>query len=589
MTAEIVEAHATRTEETPSSFSFDQAAEAFLALLLAHGSRYVFINPGTDTFPLQEAWARFSEQQRPAPRPIMCLHEHTAVSAAHGYFLATQQPQTVVVHVDAGTVNAGGALHNAQRGEAGMLFCAGRAPYTWEGEMPGGKDVPIHWWQEQLDQAGIVRGFVKWHYELSRTENMAGIVERAFAIAANTPPGPVYLTLPREVLMLPAPNVRMPNQASRTRATPAAADPEALRTAAGYLARAQRPLIVAGRNGRDPESVEPLGALAEQAGARIVHAQEFVSVRGDHPLNLGPNLARELPGADVVLFVDPDVPYVPNLVRPSPDAVLIQIDREPLHEGSVIWNFPISLRITGRAASALEALRDELAQTQTTAQRNAAAERRTTIQAERAAWTASVEQRARGKSTQRPMDGEWVAWCLKQVLPEEAVVVEDLVTNRAWVQTHLMRNQPGTYFAPGGSSLGWPQNAAIGIKLAMPDRPVVAVVGDGGFVFGNPLAALWTAQKANAPALTVVFNNGGYNASKAPVADLYPDGAVVRADDGVVTAIQPRPDYAKVAEACGAFGATVTDPAELQATLKRALDEVQHGRSAVVDAVLRPI
>ena len=141
MTVEIVEAHAARTEQP---HNFDQAAEAFLAPLLAHGSRYVFINPGTDTFPLQEAWAKATQLGRPAPRPIMCLHEHTAVSAAHGYFLATGEPQTVIVHVDAGTINAGGALHNAQRGQAGMLFCAGRAPYTWDGELPGGKDLPIH-------------------------------------------------------------------------------------------------------------------------------------------------------------------------------------------------------------------------------------------------------------------------------------------------------------------------------------------------------------------------------------------------------------------------------------------------------------
>ncbi|MBV8713499.1 MAG: thiamine pyrophosphate-requiring protein [Chloroflexi bacterium] len=586
MTAGIVEANASSTENPRD---FDQAAEAFLALLLAHGSRYVFINPGTDTFPLQEAWARRAEQGKPSPTPIMCLHEHTAVSAAHGYFLATNQPQTVVVHVDAGTLNAGGALHNAQRGQAGMLFCAGRAPYTWDGEMPGGKDLPIHWWQEQLDQAGIVRGFVKWHYELSRTENLAGIVERAFAVAANEPAGPVYLTLPREVLMLPASDVRMPGPHASNRATAAAADPEAIAQAATYLARADRPLIVAGRNGRDPQSVAPLERVAELAGARIVYAAEFVSVTGDHPLNLGPNLAAELPKADVVLFVDPDVPYVPNAVRPSADAVLIQIDREPLHEQSVVWNWPMALRITARAATALTSLALALEDAQTASQKQKALDRRHTIQAERKAWLQKVERRARAKAAQAPMDGEWVAWCLKQVLPDEAIVVEDVVTNRGWIQTHLMRNEPGTYFAPGGSSLGWPQNAAIGIKLARPDRPVVAITGDGGFVFGNPLASLWTAQKAGAPALTVVFNNGGYNASKAPIRELYPEGAVVRANDGVVTAIDPTPNYAQIAQACGAFGATVRDPAELESTLRRALDEIQHGRSAVVDAVLKPI
>jgi acetolactate synthase I/II/III large subunit len=269
--------------------------------------------------------------------------------------------------------------------------------------------------------------------------------------------------------------------------------------------------------------------------------------------------------------------------------VLIQIDREPLHEQSVVWNWPMALRITARAASALESLADALADAQTARQRQKAIERCSVIPGERQAWLEQVELRARGKGSQQPMGGEWVAWCLKKVLPDEAIVVEDVVTNRGWVQTHLMRNEPGTYFAPGGSSLGWPQNAAIGIKLAQPDRPVVAITGDGGFVFGNPLAALWTAQKANAPALTVVFNNAGYNASKAPVRDLYPDGAVVRANDGVVTAIDPSPNYAQIAQACGAFGATVKDPAELEPTLRRALDEVQHGHSAVVDAVLRPI
>jgi acetolactate synthase-1/2/3 large subunit len=576
-------------ERTGAPQTYAQAAEALLALLFAHGSHFVFINPGTDTFPIQEAWARRREQQLDSPIPIMCLHEHTAVSAAHGYFLATNQPQTVIVHVDAGTLNAGGALHNAQRGQAGMLFCAGRAPYTWEGELPGGKDLPIHWWQEQLDQAGIVRGFVKWHYELSRAEHISGVLERAFALAANEPAGPVYLTLPREVLMLPAPNVRLPTTRTTNSATAATADPAAIDEAAKYLAQARRPLIVAGRNGRDPASVAPLGRLAEQAGARIVHAAEFVSVAGNHPLNLGPNLLDELPQADVVLFVDPDVPYVPNMVRPSPEAVLIQLDRQPLHESSVMWNFPMTLRITARAATALGALHEALEDVQTIDQKIQAQDRARTIQAERQAWLEHVERRALGKATQRQMDGEWVAWCLKRVLPDEAIVVEDVVTNRGWVQTHLMRNEPATYFSPGGSSLGWPQNAAIGIKLARPDRPVVAITGDGGFVFGNPVASLWTAQKANAPSLTVVFNNAGYNASKAPVRDLYPEGAVVRANDGVVTSIDPAPDYAQIAQGCGAFGASVRDPSELESTLRRALDEVEHGRSAVVDAVLRPI
>jgi acetolactate synthase-1/2/3 large subunit len=340
------------------------AAEAFLVLLLAHGAQHVFINPGTDTFPIQEAWARRREAGLDSPNPVMCLHEHTAISAAHGFFLGSGQPQAVLVHVDAGTLNLGGGLHNAQRAQAGMVLCAGRAPYTWEGEMPGGKDLPIHFWQEQLDQAGIVRGLVKWHYELSRTENLASIVERAFHLAANEPAGPVYLTLPREVLMLPLSEVRLPEPRRTTRATPPAADPEAIRCAAEIFARASRPLIVASQNGRDPASVPEVCALAEQIGARVVSTFDYANVPASFPLNLGAALSQELPQADAVLFLDPNVPYVPNLVRPHSEAAVVQIDRDPLHEQYVTWNFPMDLRITARTAQALPSLRQAVAERQ---------------------------------------------------------------------------------------------------------------------------------------------------------------------------------------------------------------------------------
>ena len=163
------------------------------------------------------------------------------------------------------------------------------------------------------------------------------------------------------------------------------------------------------------------------------------------------------------------------------------------------------------------------------------------------------------------------------------------LTNRPWVHTHLAPEEGETLFTPGGSSLGWAPNAAIGVKLARPERLVVALVGDGGFVFSNPLSALWSAQRAGAPFLTVIFNNGGYKASVAPIPALYPGGAVERLHDGLVTAIQPAPDYARVAEASGAFGVCVREPGELQPALRRALDEVEHRRCAVVDAVLQRI
>ncbi len=180
-------------------------------------------------------------------------------------------------------------------------------------------------------------------------------------------------------------------------------------------------------------------------------------------------------------------------------------------------------------------------------------------------------------------------WCLAQALPRDAIVLEDVVTNRELARAFLPREEPGTLFTPGGACLGWGLNAAIGSKLACPERLVVALVGDGGFIFANPVAALWTAEKAEAPVLCVVFNNGGYKAAQEPIPELFPDGAVARLGHGVVTRIDPRPDYAKVAEAAGGVGLRLERSEEAPAILERAVRTVLNGRSVVVDAVLSPI
>jgi acetolactate synthase-1/2/3 large subunit len=569
--------------------SYDQAAEALLALFLQLGSEKAFVNPGTDTFPLQEAWASRRERGLQSPEPVMCTHEFTAVSAAHGYFMVTGRPQSVFVHVDAGTLNAGGAMSNAHGARAGLVLCAGRAPYTCRGEMPGGKDVYIQWSQERFDQARIVQEYVKWHYELARVENLASVATRAFELAANEPAGPVYLTVAREVLMLPAPQVRMPDPRDLMPPTPPAPDTDAIIRAAEIMVGAQRPLLVAGRNGRNPASVPELMGLAELLGAQIADSYEYASVPGSHPLNIGPRLGEVLPHADVVLFVDAGVPYVPCEARPAADAAVIFLDRDPAHADFVMWEYPSDMRITAESTIGLRALRQGVDDLLSKELRNVAGERRERNAAEQRRWQEEVQARARARCAVHPIHPEWLAWCLRQALPPDAIILEEVITNRMWARTHLTSDEPGTLFTPGGSCLGWAINAAIGCKLGRPDRMVVSVVGDGGFTFGNPLAALWTAEKAGAPTLTVIFNNGGYKAAEAPLGDLYPAGAVARLKDGIVTKIDPRPDYAKVAGACGALGLRVTEPAELREALRRAVYEVQHGRSTVVDAILEPI
>ncbi len=574
------------------SMDFDRTADAFLALALAHGSEFAFVNPGTDTFPFQESWASRAKRGLPSPRPIMCTHEFTAVSAAHGYFLVTGRAQSVFVHVDAGTLNAGGAVSNAAGAEAGLVLCAGRAPYTCAGDsgyatgMAGGKDVYIQWGQERKDQAGILRDYVKWHYELSCPESVATAVGRAFALAKSPPAGPVYLTVAREVLMQPAPGVRMPDARSLALPSRAAPDEEAVTRAAGLLARARSPLIVTGKSGRDPRSVPELTALTEALGAPICDGYFAANVPAGHQLNVRSRLNEFLPNADVVLFVDPQVPYMPCEVLPASDASLIYLERDPIHQASVNWEYPADLRIASDVTLGLAALRDAVEDAMIGEHEAAATERAAKVAAGQTRWLQEQRRRARALRDTFPIHPEWLMWCLAEALPADAIVLEDVVTSRELARIHLAREVPGTLFTPGGSCLGWGLNAAIGCKLAAPEQVVVALMGDGGFTFANPLAALWTAEKAGAPVLCVVFDNGGYKAAHEPVKRLFPGGAVDSGNDGVVTRIRPTPDYAKVAEGAGALGLRLERPEDVRGLLQKAIREVQGGRSVVVHAVL---
>ncbi|MBZ5604036.1 MAG: AMP-binding protein, partial [Acidobacteriia bacterium] len=196
-----------------------RVSDAYLELLNQHSVEYVFVNPGTDTAPILESVARRQRQGQRVPKFVLCLHESVAMAAAHGYFMVSGRAQVVMVHVDVGTQNIGANLHNAQRGRAGMVICAGRSPYTMDGVEPGGRNRSNHWIQEQFDQASTVQGYVKWNYELTRARNLPLAVGRAFQIACTEPAGPVYLSMPREILMemMPAPigpKKRLPSPSS---------------------------------------------------------------------------------------------------------------------------------------------------------------------------------------------------------------------------------------------------------------------------------------------------------------------------------------------------------------------------------------
>src|SRR5919205_3849667 len=211
--------------------SVESVAEAYLALLANRGVEYLFANAGTDFAPIVEAYAKAAHTGVPVPKPLIATHENLAMSMAHGYAAASGRVPAVMVHVSVGTANALCGVFNAARENVPILFTAGRSPLTEEG-LPGARDTYIHWAQEMFDQAGMLREMVKWDYELRDGVPLDTVLDRALTIATSPPQGPVYLSLPREVLAAKLPGFAYDSPARRVPASPPAADPATIEQAA---------------------------------------------------------------------------------------------------------------------------------------------------------------------------------------------------------------------------------------------------------------------------------------------------------------------------------------------------------------------
>src|SRR5918996_3649992 len=212
-------------------FRPETAAEAWLGLLAARGIEYLFANGGTDFAPVVEAYAKGQKLGCRLPEIVIVPHENMGVAMAHGYAMVSGRAQAMMVHVGVGTANSLNGLINASRQNVPLLFTAGRTPITESGALPAARNNYIHWAQEHFDQGGMLREFMKWDYELRHAEQVETVVDRALAICKSEPQGPVYVTLPREVLASPfsAPFGMSPKMVA---ATPPAPDPNALDEAA---------------------------------------------------------------------------------------------------------------------------------------------------------------------------------------------------------------------------------------------------------------------------------------------------------------------------------------------------------------------
>src|SRR5664279_2807144 len=324
--------------------------------LVECGVEHVFANFGTDHVSLIEAMADFARRGRPHPRVLLCPHENVALHMAGGYAAVTGRGQGVMVHVDAGTANAAMGLHNLFRSRLPVLLMAGRSPFTLRGELPGSRDNYIHFVQDPFDIGSLVRPYVKWEYSLPTGVIAKEVLRRAHTVMQSDPLGPVYLTLPRETLAETWEEGRVASFPG-ARYGPVAAGgiaPEQAAHIAQRLMAAADPIVVTSYLGRKPAAVPVLEALALACGMRVVEFMPTsLSISRDSPCFAGFDPARVLPGADLGLLLDIDVPWLPKFVTPEPGAAFIHIAVDPLKQDFPMWGFPTDLRVQADCGTAL--------------------------------------------------------------------------------------------------------------------------------------------------------------------------------------------------------------------------------------------
>jgi len=563
---------------------------ALLEAMYETGIEYLFANLGSDHTALVEALAAGRRAGKKLPQIVTCPHEMVALTAAHGFAQVSGRAQAVVVHVDCGTQSLAGAIHNAAKGRVPVLIFAGTSPVTQEGEARGSRNEFIQWIQDVFDQRGIVRGYVRYDNEIRRGENVKQLVHRAMQFAYSDPKGPVYLMASREVLESEVPPVAL-DTSRWVPVAPSPLPPDAPAMIADALAKARRPLVVTSYLGRNPKAVEELLRLCRRLGVGVFESvPSYMNYPGDDPMHQGVqwNEKRQHPGlveADVVLVIDSDVPWIPTIHRPRPDARIFHIDVDPLKVQMPLWYIHAQHVFRADAALALRQINEQLERL--TIDEAAVTERRRHYEQRHAARMEELSRREQPKGD--ALTPEYLTACVRRAIGPEAIVLSEGVTNFGVISEHARRTRPGTYFTSGGGSLGWTGGAAVGVKLARPDALVAALTGDGSYLFSIPSTVHWMARRYRTPFLQVVYNNGGWRAPRFSAIGVHPEGYASQGDD-IGVSFEPSPDHAGIAAAAGgAHAETIERPEQVEPALERALRAIrEEGRCAVIDARLTP-
>lgn len=561
----------------------ENLAQAFVEVAVRCGIKYWFVNSGTDWPPFMDAIARMWANGSKWPKIIICPHEFTATSMAHGYVMVSGDVPLVGYHTTAGTYNALGAIANAYTAHVPLFLFAGG------GWITRGPDVgpPA---QGSRYQAGPLREYIKWDCEIKLKAQISLLIQRALRIARTEPPGPVYISIPNEVALMKAESVDPPSPRLFLPSASPQGDPEAIARAAKILVEAENPLIITGMLGRNPAAVNPLIRFAELLAIPVSGAVGnfgYMNFPPDHPLSI---LMSQSPPKDVDVFfiIESPRPWFGKCI-PNPDAKYINlaINPEYIESHPLTGLCPSEVSIMADPAKALIQLFRRAAKliSKNPPKKMEINERFERIKEMHNIQVENLRKEALSLKNKKPIDRRWINYCIGQIKTEKDI----LINNYGYRYQGSGIFTPGTYFAsPIFGCLGWGLGAALGAKLAAPDYTVIACMGDGSYLYGNPVAAHFTSKKYGLPVLVIIYNDQSWGAPCRLHSEEFRGGWAVKYDYmRILYGLEPSPDFKLICESLGGYAETVEDPSEVQPALERALKVVKvEKRQALLNFIL---
>lgn len=541
--------------------------EYIIQLLNDYGVEYFIGTPGTEFAPIIEKFDR--DQESLKIKPILVPHEYLAVNMAYGIYLATGKPAAVMVHSTIGTLNAAAGIMNASRMNIPILFLAGKSSNNDHGF--ASRDLFIHWAQESFDQAGCIREYLKWDYELREIDEVGEMFSRGLSIALEEPKGPVYFSLPRNLLLneIEQENDIIPINNNLMLSNSVEVIEELLR----YIINSSRPVVVTKTIGEDLNSFQLFEDFINKYKIPVYCPNShYLNISHDNDFYMGEDARYAIENADLIINFSMDVPWINSKSKPKEDCRVIHVGIDPNFIRIPKRNFKSTMQIKCLPKFILQDLVKSY-------QKNYSNEKKKWLEdlrSKRFFTTSNPDNQLTKQSIELVIDEIW---------NDDLILINELSLD----PSHIKIKNFGSYFRTGSASgLGWAMGCALGLAISNSNKIILNVVGDGAYYFGNPLAYHWVIEKYKLPIITLVLNNEGMHSISNNVKAFFSSDGLALKKDLPFLDLRPSLLFDEVAKTFNGIGVKVVTRQELKRAIEFSFENCRSSSSqAIINAILK--